>query len=119
MIGTRIKALRKERGWSLQELADRIGSGNSYVWEIENKKRRPGIDLMINFSKAFNVSIDFLALGEAPKDDECRAVLAELIANQWQPLGLSMEYGKQLIDKLEKTSHKRPPTKGGNHDKEI
>jgi len=101
MIGTRIKEQRKKRGWSLQELANRIGSGKSYIWEIEANKSRPSIDLMINFSKAFNVSIDFLALGEGPKDDECRKVLAELISNQWQSLGLSMDYGKTLIERLE------------------
>jgi len=100
MYGKKIKELRKERKWSLEELAKRIGSSKSYVWEIENGKSCPSIDLMINFSKAFNVSIDFLVTGEIPKDMVCRNVLGELIQNEWHGMGLSQDYAGQLLEKL-------------------
>jgi len=100
MLGKRIKKLRIERGMSLDDLAKRIGSSKSYVWELEKGRCRPSIDLMINFSKAFNVSIDFLATGEAPKDMVCRNVLGELIQNEWQGMGMSFDYAGELLDKL-------------------
>lgn len=100
MYGKKIRELRKERKWSLEDLAKRIGSSKSYVWEIEKGKSCPSIDIMINFSKAFNVSIDFLVTGEALKDTVCRDVLGELIQNEWHGMGLSQEYAGQLLKKL-------------------
>lgn len=36
-IGARISNLRKQRGLSLEDLANLSGSSKSYIWEIEHK----------------------------------------------------------------------------------
>ena len=101
MIAKQIKKLRKERNWSLEDLAKRIGSSKSYIWELEKGKTRAGIDIMINLSKAFNVSIDFLVSGEEPKDDVCRKVLSDLIGHNWHGIGLSQHDAETLINRLQ------------------
>ena len=37
LLGAKIKELRKEKGLTLEQLAELIGSGKSYIWELENK----------------------------------------------------------------------------------
>lgn len=53
----RIKELRKDRGWTVQQLADRVSLSKSYVSDIENGKRRPNKDRLGQFAAAFQVSI--------------------------------------------------------------
>jgi transcriptional regulator with XRE-family HTH domain len=36
-VGDRIRALRKDRGLTLDALADLAGMTKSYLWELENK----------------------------------------------------------------------------------
>ncbi len=37
LLGAKIKELRKEKGLTLEQLAEIIGSGKSYIWDLENK----------------------------------------------------------------------------------
>jgi DNA-binding XRE family transcriptional regulator len=66
LIGPRIKALRQERGWTLVELADRIGIKSGHpknrIWEIENSVRREGMRLgtLYALALAFDVEIEEL-----------------------------------------------------------
>ena len=36
-LGDRIRNLRKEKGLTLDQLAEQSGSSKSYIWELENK----------------------------------------------------------------------------------
>ena len=36
-LGEKIKRLRKGKGLTLEQLADRTESSKSYIWELENK----------------------------------------------------------------------------------
>ena len=37
ILGEKIRKLRKEKGLTLDKLADLTGSSKSYIWELENK----------------------------------------------------------------------------------
>ena len=61
ILGNKIKTLRKAKGLTLEQLAEQIGSGKSYVWEIENKGvKRPSAEKLALIAKALNVTTDFL-----------------------------------------------------------
>ena len=62
-VGKRIAALRKKNGWSQMELAEKINVTDKAVSKWENGGM-PGIDIFPKLSKIFNVSIDYLMLGE-------------------------------------------------------
>ena len=62
-IGKRIATLRKKNGWSQMELAEKINVTDKAVSKWENGGM-PGIDIFPKLSKIFNVSIDYLMLGE-------------------------------------------------------
>ncbi len=55
-----IKRLRKQKGWSQTELAEKIGSHLSHVNRIETGKYKPSVDVLIKLADVFDVSLDAL-----------------------------------------------------------
>lgn len=66
-LGTRIKQLRKERGWSQDELAYHAEIDGRQISRYENDKVVPSVNVVIKMAKAFDVSVDYLLLDEAPR----------------------------------------------------
>ncbi len=61
VLGAKIKELRKQKGLTLEGLAEKIGSGKSYIWDIENKgMKRPSAEKLAAIAKELDVTIDFL-----------------------------------------------------------
>ncbi len=61
VLGAKIKELRKEKALTLEQLAEKIGSGKSYIWEIENKGvKRPSAEKLAAIAKALDVTTDYL-----------------------------------------------------------
>ena len=66
LIGKKVKALREEIGLTLEQLAEKIGSQKSYIWELENKPlTRPSAEKIFKLAHALNVTADYLM------DDTC------------------------------------------------
>ena len=61
--------LRKGKGWSQEDLADKLGLSRQAVskWEVGTSK--PDIDNVIKLSKLFEISIDELVNKESVKID--------------------------------------------------
>jgi transcriptional regulator with XRE-family HTH domain len=60
-FGDRIKALRTERGFTLEKLAEETGSAKSYIWELENKNPpRPSAEKLAAIAGALGVTVDYL-----------------------------------------------------------
>lgn len=67
-IGQRIRALRSERGWSQDELATKIGAAGAHqISRYENGKITPATDTVVRLAEAFDVSIDYLLVDDAPR----------------------------------------------------
>lgn len=62
-IGKRIAVLRKKKGLSQAELAEMLNVSDKTVSKWENGGM-PGIDLLPKLAKTFNVTIDYLMLGD-------------------------------------------------------
>lgn len=60
-FGERIRTLRKERGFTLDKLAELAESSKSYIWELENKNPpRPSADKISKIAAALGVTTDYL-----------------------------------------------------------
>lgn len=55
IIGKRIKLLRKQKGLTLQGLADRINADRQYVWNIENGEVNLTLDYLDRIAEALGV----------------------------------------------------------------
>ena len=62
--GERIRLLRKQHGYTQEELFQMLDIDRSYYGRVEIGKRGCSVDLLIRLSGFFNVSIDYLVLGK-------------------------------------------------------
>jgi|688.fasta_scaffold744261_2 transcriptional regulator with XRE-family HTH domain len=63
-VGKRIAALRKIRGFTMSRLAELTGLTQPQISHYENDQNLPNANALVSLSKAFEVSIDYLLLGE-------------------------------------------------------
>ena len=61
MIYRRIKDLREDADKSQKEIAQVIGTSQSYYAQYESGKRAIPFDRMVALAKYYNVSLDYLA----------------------------------------------------------
>lgn len=60
-LGNKIQKLRKEKGLTLDQLAERTESSKSYIWELENKNPpRPSADKLSKVAAQLGVTIEYL-----------------------------------------------------------
>lgn len=60
-LGEKLRALRKAKGLTLDQLARETGSSKSYVWELENKEAaRPSAEKIAKIAALLGVTAEFL-----------------------------------------------------------
>lgn len=62
-LGMRIKFLRKEKGWSQEDLALEANVNKNYICDLENGRRNPSLDILERISNALNISLEVLFKG--------------------------------------------------------
>lgn len=62
-FGTRLKAVREEKGMGREELASSIGTSAAIIGRYERGERTPSIDIAKNIADSLGVSIDYLVGG--------------------------------------------------------
>ncbi len=76
--GRRIQKLRKAKGLTQEQLAERLNVSTVHLAKIETGKRGCSLDILIDFATFFNISLDYLVLGKGP-DSEVRVRLDAVI----------------------------------------
>ena len=67
-IYQRLRDIREDRDKSQKEIAEIIGTSQSYYAQYENGKRAIPFDRVVILAKYYNVSLDYLAgLTDVPK----------------------------------------------------
>lgn len=59
-IGDKIQALRKQHGWSQQQLAKMIGTSGPIVGRYERGEMTPSVEVAKKLADTFDVTLDFL-----------------------------------------------------------
>jgi transcriptional regulator with XRE-family HTH domain len=63
-IGERLRARRHELGWSLRELADRLGVSPSLISQIERGRARPSVSTLFALVSELDASLDELLFND-------------------------------------------------------
>lgn len=66
----RIKELRKSKGWTLEYLADVVGTSKGYLSDLERGKRDGGIQMLRDIAQALGVSEREIFEAETEVDQE-------------------------------------------------
>lgn len=62
-FGKRVRDLRKQKGWSQEELADKVGLHRTYIGTIERGEQNVSIDNIEKVAKTLGVSLEQLFKG--------------------------------------------------------
>ena len=74
-LGADLRALRRTRGLTLQQLADRIGCSVGWLSQVERDLSQPGIEALRGLARALDVPLSMLfGTAPAPADEVGRIV---------------------------------------------
>ena len=88
-VGKTIATLRKEKGWTQVELAEKLQVSDKAVSKWEKDDAFPSIEFFPVLAELFSVSIDYLMTGKAPEKEIVVMSKAELCAKTDDPSLLS------------------------------
>ena len=60
VFGKRLRELRKENGYTIEQFADMVGISKSTLGYYENDKRMPDIEILARIANVLNVNADYL-----------------------------------------------------------
>lgn len=71
-LGARLRELRRERNWTLEDAADRCGVARSTLSKIENDQMSPTFDLLTRLTAGFDLNITELFVARPPDQGAAR-----------------------------------------------
>ncbi|QXT63746.1 helix-turn-helix domain-containing protein [Tessaracoccus palaemonis] len=74
-VGTRLRSVRKSRGWTLDDLADRSGVSASTLSRLESGKRQASLELLIPITRQLGIKVDDLIAQDTPDPRVRRPVI--------------------------------------------
>jgi XRE family transcriptional regulator, master regulator for biofilm formation len=85
MIGERLKKLRKQKGFSITELANLAKVSKSYLSNIERDlNKNPSIHFLMKIAKPLEVSIEFLLKGNNQEDTQTENDRKGILDKEWE-----------------------------------
>lgn len=78
-IADRIQSLRKQKGMSQEELADKIGVSRQAVSKWESEQSTPDLDKVVIMSDLFEVTTDYLLKGIEPVSVNDHKTMADVV----------------------------------------
>ena len=103
ILAEKIMALRKQNGWSQEELAEKVGVSRQSVSKWESMQSVPDLDKILVLAQVFGVSTDYLLkeeMGEAEK------VVYPDKPEEGSPRRVSMEEANEFLAVKKETSNK-------------
>jgi len=68
-MGERIRELRKSHNMSAEELSEKLDMSGSFIGLLERGARTASLSNVVKMSEIFNVSLDYLVLGNEGRKD--------------------------------------------------
>ena len=85
-VGPRLRALRRRRGVTLEQLAERTGISVSTLSRLESGQRRPTLELLLPLARAHRVPLDELVGAPATGDPRVHPRPVRRDGRIWIPL---------------------------------
>ena len=81
-LGDKIRKLRKDKGLTLEQLAQKTESSKGYIWELENRDtRKPSAEKLMKIAKVLDVTTEFLLDKKKSKHDDDDVLKEALFRN--------------------------------------
>ena len=99
-FGERLRAIRKDKGWSQEELAEILGTSKQVISRYENGQRAPKVTVAAEFAKRLGIPLTALS-GEAPVESSLPSELKSFS----DTLYISRPSGNKSTDELRAYLH--------------
>ena len=92
--GSRIRSLRKKRGLTQEQLAEKMNVSTPYIAKIETGKQTGPVELAVEFAAFFDVSLDYLLVGKGDFAEEQKRGLRMAISllSNWRHLSKNFPF---------------------------
>lgn len=90
MLGARLAALRRQKGWSQGELAKKLSISPSAIGMYEQGRREPSAQTLAALAQIYGVSMEYLVTGR-PRESEYRG-LQEMVESRILSAQTHMEH---------------------------
>ncbi len=118
-LGEKIRTRRRALNLTLEELAVKIGTTKSYIWELENKpKSRPSAEKIFKLAMALNVSAEYF-LDEASKNSGMVVVDSALFRRIKALDPEDLKIVESIIERFEEKRTAQPQSVGQSPDKDL
>lgn len=97
--GDKIRELRKEKGFSQKELAEKLGIHPVNMTKLEHGQNMPSVDTLIKLAELFNVSIDYLVSDEM-KNRESTILKDKELLESFAKVERMDEKAKEIVKEL-------------------
>lgn len=98
-LGVRIAELRRNKGESLQTVADAVGVSKAHIWELEKERTvNPAMDLVRKLAVYYDTSVSFLVGEDIDGSDDERE-----LAGMFRDVRKLDEREKKLLKSMMKT----------------
>lgn len=96
-FGEKVRKLRKEKRWTLEDLSNKLGTTKNYVWQLENKSpARPSGQLLLRIADIFEKSPDFLI--DDGLEEQTEDQFADALFRKSKNLNLSKEDQEKVLE---------------------
>lgn len=97
LLGSRLRLLREQRGYSLSRVANEIGISVSNLSKYERNTVKPTSDIIVALSDYFSVSTDWLLKGVDPQTQKVETLFDPDLKRMTDILKELMENGDQNL----------------------
>jgi len=108
-LGTKLRMLRKKRGYTLADMSDEIGLSVSFLSDVERGRTKPSLDTLEKLASFHQMTInDLLGEVDIDKDTGASPGFEEFLKEK------ETEIDEELVDlllKVERRARKRAQTK--------
>ena len=102
-FGKIIKVARQRSELTIEELAERVGITERYLYRIENENKKPSYDVLYRLIRELSISPDLIFYPEKPsKESEVENLIRMLYNCDERSLEVIKATAKALIDTLSK-----------------
>ena len=99
-FGDKVKKLRKERGWSQDVFAEKVGIHGRHVGKYEIGRVLPNAEALINIAKVFDVSLDYLLLNENETPNPAAKIHDKELLKNFELLDQMPEKDREVVKSL-------------------
>ena len=96
-IGERIKRLRKMKGITQLELANKLFVTDKTISSWESDRTEPSLEILVKLSDILDYNVGYLIYGESPKNDVETEIKIKITESEYKALNKFMDKNSEIL----------------------